>query len=383
VTILMLATVFAAFVISVMLTLVVINLSARLGLADTSGSTGHEKDLRSVPNTGGIAIYLTITLPVAIALLVAYLGEGVVISIAGEDAAQYIHGLRGIAPGLIALVIGITLVHIMGLIDDRKAIAAWPKLLVMVGVSAMLVFVSGERLFSLLDPHVGGPWLSQLITIVWIVIVMNAINFMDNMDGVAAGVTTIVASAILATVLIGGEQWKVGILLALLVGSCAGFLVFNFPRASIFMGDSGSLVIGLLLGYITTRTTYHGASIETPWYAVFMPLVLLAVPLYDFLSVVLIRIKQGKSPMVGDQQHFGHRLRAHGLSDTQVWLVMCGATAVTGVSGIILWGVDSWIAALIPVQVALVLVLIAVYEHSTNASVAGRNEARAVIEQQE
>ena len=382
-TILLIAVALGAFFMSIVLTLVVISFSKRHGLVDSPGSSGHTKNLRSVPNTGGVAIFLTITIPVILALLVAFLGEGVVTSLAGEDAAQYTHGLRGLAPGLLALVIGTAIVHVMGLIDDRKAVPAWPKLLVMVAVSAALVLISGERLFSFLDTNVGGPWLSQLLTILWIVIVMNAINFMDNMDGVAAGVTTIVASAIFATVLIGGEQWKVGILLALLIGACAGFLVFNFPRASIFMGDSGSLVIGLVLGYITIRATYFGATVQTPWYSVFLPLVLLAVPLYDFLSVVIIRIAQGKSPMVGDQQHFGHRLRAHGLSDKQVWVVMCGATAVTGVSGIVLWGTDSWIAALVPVQVALVLTLIAVYEHSSSVRVTSRADASPTTDQQE
>jgi len=282
-----------------------------------------------------------------------------------ESLVRYADAIRQVTPIAGTLIGSLALVHIMGLIDDRKAIGAWPKLIVMTGVAWAITYFSGDRLLTLLDGYVGGPWLSYVVTIMWLVIVMNAINFMDNMDGVAAGVTTVAGTLILAVILLGGEQWKVGLLLALLVGSSAGFLIFNFPRASIFMGDGGSLVLGLMLGVLTIRTTYYGGDVPTPWFAVFIPLIVLSVPLYDFLSVIVIRIVQGKSPMVGDQQHFGHRLRARGLSDRQVWLVMCGATAVTGIAGIVLSQLDSWFALLIPLQVGLVLTLVAVYEHGS------------------
>src|SRR5690606_21905185 len=91
-------------------------------------------------------------------------------------------------------------------------------------------------------------------------------------------------------------QWLIAAMLALLIGSLAAFLCFNFPPASIFMGDGGSLVVGFLLAFLTIRTTYFGHDPDTGWYGVFMPLVVLAIPLYDLVSVTLIRLRQGKSP---------------------------------------------------------------------------------------
>src|SRR5207244_10275947 len=130
-----------------------------------------------------------------------------------------------------------------------------------------------------------------------------------------------------------------------------GFLVFNFPwggqPATIFMGDGGSLVIGFLLGFLTVRTTYVSAGVEGPglgsaWYGVFMPLVVLAIPLYDFCSVTLIRLSQGKSPFVGDLQHFSHRLVKRGLSKRAAVVVIYGFTAVPAIGGVLLARPGGW-----------------------------------------
>jgi UDP-GlcNAc:undecaprenyl-phosphate GlcNAc-1-phosphate transferase len=131
------------------------------------------------------------------------------------------------------------------------------------------------------------------------------------------------------------------------------------------MGDGGSLVIGFLLAFLTVRTTYVPQEPDAGrgWFAVFMPLCVLAVPLYDMASVIAIRLSQGRSPLVGDRQHFSHRLRAAGLSVPRTVAVVCGCTAVTGISGIMLTVAHGWQAALIGVQVLLVLAVIALYEH--------------------
>ncbi len=138
---------------------------------------------------------------------------------------------------------------------------------------------------------------------------------MDNMDGLSAGTALVASACFLASTLLNHhhEQWFVAAVLALLVGACGGFLVFNAPRpggARIFMGDGGSLVLGFLLAFLTIRTTYIPApALAAPsqapsaWYAVFMPLCVLAVPIYDLVSVSLIRLSRGRSPMVGDLNH--------------------------------------------------------------------------------
>ena len=199
----------------------------------------------------------------------------------------------------------------------------------------------------------------------------SAINFIDNMDGLSGGVAAIAASCFLAATLVNG-QWFIAVMLALLVGALLGFLVFNFPRradggGTVFMGDGGSLVVGLLLAFLTVRTTYiHPATETAPgsgaWYAVLMPLVVLAVPLYDFASVVIIRLRQGRSPFMGDLQHLSHRLVRRGLSRRDAVITIYGLTGITSIGGIALGSLAPYQAVLVGVQTVLVLLVLALYE---------------------
>ena len=131
------------------------------------------------------------------------------------------------------------------------------------------------------------------------------------MDGAAAGIAVIVA-AILFTAAATSGQVFIGGLAILFIGTLLGFLIFNFPPAKIFMGDAGSLPVGFLLAVLTLRTTYYHQAASGHWYPVLIPLISMAVPLYDFVTVTLLRISQGKSPFVGDTQHFSHRLKTTG-----------------------------------------------------------------------
>ena len=138
------------------------------------------------------------------------------------------------------------------------------------------------------------------------------------------------------------------------------------------MGDGGSLVIGFILAITTVRTTYIPEDATGPmsgnWYALLMPIAVLAVPLYDFVSVTLIRISQGKSPFVGDLQHFSHRLRDRGLGNRGTILVIYALTACSGIAGILLTRANTWEAALLGLQVLLVLGAIALFEYRSPAN---------------
>ena len=136
-------------------------------------------------------------------------------------------------------------------------------------------------------------------------------------------------------------------MLALLLGALLGFLCFNFPPATIFMGDSGSLVIGFLLGVLTVRTTYlpPGMDIARGWYTLFAPVIVLALPLYVFIVVCAIRISRGKSPFVGDTNHFSHRQVARGRSRRTAVLCLYLITAATSIAASILPHVGSTFGA--------------------------------------
>jgi UDP-GlcNAc:undecaprenyl-phosphate GlcNAc-1-phosphate transferase len=366
-----LALVAVGFGVSAPLTALLVRAGRRLGALDSPGARGHHKVLRDVPNIGGVAIFLAVAAPMAAAMAV----------LATVDEARLREWLPALAtllprlrqesiPAGAALLAGMTALHVTGLVDDRRSLPPWVKLLVQAAAAALLAIGFDVRLLELL-----GPVPSVVLTILWVVAVTNAINFLDNMDGLAGGVSAIASALFLAATLVNG-QWFIAATLALLVGALAGFLVFNFPPARIFMGDGGSLVVGFLLAVLTARTTYHDPAradfaLGTAWYGVFMPIVVLAIPLYDLATVTLIRLRQRRSPFVGDQQHFSHRLVQRGLSRRGAVVVIWGLTAVTGIGGISLGRLAWWQALLVGVQTIAVLAVIALLEH------ASRHAARA------
>jgi UDP-GlcNAc:undecaprenyl-phosphate GlcNAc-1-phosphate transferase len=220
------------------------------------------------------------------------------------------------------------------------------------------------RAMTFLDSWGFGQTPSTVITMMWIVGITNAFNFLDNMDGLSAGVAAVCTTAFLVTA-ISIEQWFVAATLALLLGALLGFLFWNFPPAKIFMGDSGSLVIGFVLGVLTVRTTYlpPGQKFAAGWYSVFAPVIVLALPLYDLVVVTIIRLARGKSPFVGDTNHFSHRLVARGMSRRTAVLCLYLITAATAVAAILLPHVQSAFGAiLIFAQTLLVLGVVALLE---------------------
>lgn len=362
-----------AFAFSLTLTLLLVRTGRRLGTLDTAGSTGHEKaEIRDVPNIGGIAIVAAVVVPLlaALGVLHAFDAERLLelvpaLRSGDEDPAWNINRARESTPLALAMLGGALALHVMGLVDDRRGLGPLVKLGVQFVVAIVLVVFFDVRLLTVLPPL-----LSIALTVLWIVAITNAINFMDNMDGLAGGVTVIAGSLFLVATLVNG-QWFIAATLALLVGGVLGFLTRNLPPAKIFMGDGGSLVIGYLLAVLTARTTFLHPELGGGWYGVFMPLIVLAVPLYDFVTVTVIRLREGKSPFVGDQRHFSHRLVQRGLSPRGAVVVIWSATAVTGIGGIALGRLLPWQAALVVVQTLLVLGSLAIFEHASRRSVRG------------
>ncbi len=359
------AAIVVAFLIAVPATWALRAVGRRMSVFDSVGVEGQVKAAaRKVPNIGGPAILLGIAAPIGAALALVHFAPDLITRLV-PAAAEHLEGVRDQTRAALVFLGALVLLHIVGLIDDRKPMGPWLKLVIMLACAAAVVLGTGSRLLTLLDGHVGGVWLSVLITILWIGVVTNAMNFMDNMDGLSAGVAAIAGACFMAATLTHAQpQWFVASCLALLVGSCLGFLVFNFPRprATIFMGDGGSLVIGFTLAFLTVRTTYYDATLTGGWYAVLMPLVVLAVPLYDLVSVCVIRMRAGKSPLVGDLNHLSHRFVRRGLSNRAAVLVIYGLTGITALGGVALGTLLPWQAALVGGQTLLVVLVLAMYE---------------------
>ncbi|MFO0830083.1 MAG: MraY family glycosyltransferase [Phycisphaerales bacterium] len=367
------------FAIAFPLTATLVRLGHRVGALDSAGAAGHVKELRRVPNIGGIAIFWGAVGPLAIALLALTFAPDLVFRLA-PPAAAFRDRLHDATPTFWAIAIGAAILHLLGLVDDRRALGPWLKLLVQLGVAAIVCAFFDVRLLSVLGKWFAwGGAASVAITVLWIVTITNAMNFIDNMDGLSGGLGMI-AALVLMTATIVNEQWFVAASFALLAGSLAGFLAFNKPPARIFMGDGGSLVIGFLLATLVARTTFVDTedpsfALGTAWYGVFMPIAALAIPLYDIVVVSAIRIAQGRSPFVGGQEHFSHRLVRLGLSRPQaVWVLwLLGAT--TGISGIVLGSLQPWQAILVGLQSVFVLIVIAVLERAVHAPRAGSGDS--------
>ena len=185
-----------SFVLAVPLTLLARALGHRLSALDSAGVKGQVKAaVRRVPNTGGVAIFWSFALPLALALVLVRVRPDLVLRLA-PGLEPHLPGLVGVA-GKAWVMLGAALVlHVMGLIDDRRALPAIPKLTVMLGVALCACWLTDTRVLTMLDGPAHGAWLSLLLSTLWIVAITNAMNFLDNMDGLSPGVGAICAAAV-------------------------------------------------------------------------------------------------------------------------------------------------------------------------------------------
>lgn len=364
-----LALVVIAFALALPIVWRLIGVSQRRGHVDRVDERfAHKADARPIANTGGVGVFVALALP-ALALLIAARLPGVS-SDDGSAWSRLAFAVRENTFVLTGYLLAVFTAHIMGLVDDRRPLGPRFKLGMQLGIALFIAAVLDLRIFELLDARLGavGYVASVVITVLWIVVITNAMNFLDNMDGLAAGVGAIIAALYLAATIIH-DQWLVAIICALLVGALLAFLIFNIAPARIYMGDGGSLVVGVTLAIVSVHTTYFDPAGEQPgdWYGLLMPLMLMAVPLYDFTSVTLIRLSQGRSPLVGDRQHFSHRLVGKGLSVRGAVGVIWLCTLATGLSGVMLGTLAAWQAALAAGQTVAVIAVLALLEWSGRA----------------
>ena len=246
--------------------------------------------------------------------------------------------------------------HLLGIVDDHRPLSPWLKLAVQVGVALTLTGWFGIRSAEALRPAA-----AVIVTTVWIVALTNAFNFLDNTDGLSAGVASITAIVLAISALLAGQVF-VPCLLLLVAGAVIGFVIYNFPPASIFMGDAGSLVVGYLLAVCTVLTTFYNPEMGRTPFGVLVPLVVFAVPLYDMGSVIIYRLRQGVSVFRGDRRHFSHRLLRRGMSPTMAILTIYLATMATALPAILL-PLHRWpVAILILSQCLCVVAIIALLE---------------------
>jgi UDP-GlcNAc:undecaprenyl-phosphate GlcNAc-1-phosphate transferase len=279
-----------------------------------------------------------------------------------EQLLPYLEGVWSSAGKIWGLLAAGTILVALGLADDRVGINPWIRLVVQFGVAGFVVYGLGIGLTA----FIGIEWLTKILSMIWIVGVINSFNMLDNMDGLSGGVAAVIAAAMAFVMLISPDpgttrpQLLVAALLLVVLGSLLGFLWHNRPPAKIFMGDGGSYLVGFLIAVAMLMATFTGGA-DRP-HGVLAPLCVMAVPLYDMTTVLWIRIREGRSPFVGDRSHFSHRLVELGLGRTQAVLTIYLVTATCGLAAVLLTQVSLGQAVMVLGIVACMLLLIVILE---------------------
>lgn len=327
--------------------------------------------LTPTPMGGGLGIAIGVLLPFLIGqiVLVMAISNPAMADLVPEFARPHLPGLLRRSSGLWVLLGGASILMVVGLIDDRRGLDWRLRISIQFAVAAFCVVTQGWRLTAFIElPRLS--WLISLgLSTIWIVALINSFNMLDNMDGLSAGVAAIAASLLATVMLIAPDpvtnrpQLFVAGFLLVLVGSLLGFLWHNRPPARIFMGDAGSYFIGFCIAVATLLATYTSYESQAPL-AILAPLCVMAVPLYDMVTVLWIRVRSGKSPFHADKNHFSHRLVELGLTKTQAVLTIYLTTATCGLGALLLHQLDLAGAIVVVAMIGCVLLLIAILETS-------------------
>ncbi len=310
----------SALVLAVGATPLMRRVALHLGVIDQPNA--RKIHVNPVPLLGGAAIYIAFIVTLWI------LGD-----------RRYVNEVVGI-------FLGATMMSLMGVVDDRWGLGSYVKL-------GGQFLAAGILVYSGVQVRLFGDWLDVAITLVWVVGITNAMNLLDNMDGLSGGVAMIAATffALLASL---SNQYLVGALAAALAGACAGFLFYNWNPAHIFMGDTGSLFIGFLLAAVAIKLRFPSSSLAVTW---MIPLMVLAVPIFDTTLVFISRLRRGKNPLTTPgKDHLSHRL-AQLTGSRREAVLLCyligGATGLVAVFVSDARGPEAWASGAIMLGVAI------------------------------
>lgn len=241
-----------------------------------------------MPLMGGVAIFMG----AIVAILLAF----------GQD----------FAPQIIGAVTAGSLVAFVGLLDDRLHLPPWPRLLVQFIAFAILAWFNVRVKLPI------PPIFNLALTFFWLVGITNAINLLDNMDGLSAGVAGVAAAFMMLLGTMNG-QYLVSALAAAILGACLGFLRYNFNPAQIFMGDAGAYFLGFWLGVLGIQLRFPTNTNAVTW---MVPILVLGLPIFDTSLVVFSRLRRGVHPFTAGKDHFSHRLVAMGFSQREAVLIL-------------------------------------------------------------
>jgi UDP-GlcNAc:undecaprenyl-phosphate GlcNAc-1-phosphate transferase len=272
---------------------------------------GRKLQSSPIAYLGGLAIATPITLGSSLVIFV---------SISIDLKNQFFLGL--ILPSLV--------IAFIGLLDDLYQLPPWPRFIAQSGVgiiTSLMLYLSngGVKLF-------GDPWINGFVTSLWVVAIVNALNFMDNMDGLATSLSIVISLSLFILSYLNG-QYLVAALCVAIVAACIGFFFWNRKPASIYLGDAGALYLGFLLAAISIRVDVNS---DAEIIRVLVPFLIFAIPVIDITQVVINRAVKGKSPFEGGRDHLSHLLLNKGLSEGMVLTLLITSALILALIGVFL-----------------------------------------------
>ena len=305
-----LLTIGVGFAISFAATPIVKSFAQKVGAIDVPRDARRVHD-HPIPRMGGMAIFLGFLISVLLFV----------------DISRPVRGI----------LLGAVLIVACGAIDDIVSLNAWIKLAVQVAAAIVAVahgvvieVFRNPNIFSENEALVLGA-LAVPVTVIWIVGITNSVNLIDGLDGLAVGVSTIASTTMFVVALLVSEG-NVAVILAALMGACLGFMPYNLNPAKIFMGDAGSLLLGYVLSTVSVVGMFKFYAIVT----FVVPILALALPLFDTLCAIIRRLLRGQSPMHPDRGHLHHRLIDMGLSQKQAVAILYSLSAILGLCAVVL-----------------------------------------------
>ena len=345
----------AAAALLLILTPAAQKVAAKLDIMDRPSDEKHKFHGKATPLLGGAAMFSGWLIALAGGLVIWHqLGNVGNLS----EINRYLAGADSVTGRIIWLATGAAAAVALGTFDDVRHLKAHWKFLGQFIVALIAAGPGGIRITL----FVTAPWFGFAVTVFWFMMLMNAINFFDNMDGLAAGTAAIALT--LFTVAAGfHQQYFTACLSALGAGCALGFWFYNYTPASIFMGDGGSHFLGYLLALASAGTTFFNPSMASSRITVLIPLCILAVPIFDAITVTLVRAFHGKPFWIGDHNHISHRFVRMGLSRKRAVQLVHILCLLTGLGALpMMWG-SMATTIVIALQMLLLLALITILQY--------------------
>jgi UDP-GlcNAc:undecaprenyl-phosphate GlcNAc-1-phosphate transferase len=318
--------------VAYLLTPIVLWVATQLGIVAQPG--GRHIHRTPVPRLGGLAVYVAFVaavlggLPVERPIHVTHSAQQIVITVPYRPA---------IDRPIVGLLLGATLITLLGVVDDVRGVTPVIKLAGQIA-SAIILLPFGVGMDVLTNPlggmvFVAGP-LGAVVTVIWLVALCNVMNLIDGVDGLAAGIAAIAGMTVFAASYQRGDVGT-AIIAAAFIGGTLGFLPYNSNPARIFLGDTGSMLLGYILGSLAVLGTYKSYAAVS----LLVPLAALGVPVADTALAILRRWRSGRPIFQADTEHLHHQLLRRGLSQRQTVIVLYLITAIFGVAALVLSGI--------------------------------------------